>query len=381
MIIVLIFTVAIIIYGIFEYKIYRKRRNSIPHRIHVNGIRGKSSTTRLIASVLRESGMKTIGKTTGSAPRVIHFDGEESEIKRMGPARIIEQKKIMTRAYKENAQAAVFECMAINPEMQFCSEDKLIKANIFVLTNIRKDHLDVLGENEDDIFNSISLSFPENSIIVTSEKRYLPQIKKICKEKNNKLITASKTNFTRELSKGLPYTEFEENISCAVEVGRILKIDDEAIRSGILKVRPDIGASIITKSKENIFINGFAANDYKSTIDLWKRVNERIDLSGYKLSIILNNREDRFFRVEEMINAIFDLPTDEVLLIGSYKKISSQLLSKKGVENIRYINSWNKDFIRDIDNNSKRKVFFGLGNIKDSGIKIIDYFIENGELI
>ena len=164
-------------------------------------------------------------------------------------------------------------------------------------------------------------------------------------------------------------------------MGRILKIDDEAIRSGILKVRPDIGASIITKSKENIFINGFAANDYKSTIDLWKRVNERIDLSGYKLSIILNNREDRFFRVEEMINAIFDLPTDEVLLIGSYKKISSQLLSKKGVENIRYINSWNKDFIRDIDNNSKRKVFFGLGNIKDSGIKIIDYFIENGELI
>lgn len=381
MIIVLILTVSIIVYGIFEYQIYRKRRDSILHRIHVNGIRGKSSTARLIASVLRESGLKTIGKTTGSAPRVIHFDGEESEIKRMGPARIIEQKKIMTKAYKENAQAAVFECMAINPEMQFCSEDKLIRANIFVLTNIRKDHLDVLGENEDDIFNSLSLSFPENSIIVTSEKNYLPQIEKICRERNNKLITALKTDFTKELSEELPYTEFEENISCAVEVGKLLNIDEETIKKGILKVRPDVGATVVVKNNDNIFINGFAANDYQSTIDLWKRVNERVDLSGYSLSILLNNREDRFFRVEEMVKAVSELEADEILLIGSYKKISSKLLKSKNVENIRFINTWNRDFIKDIDEKSKNKVFFGLGNIKDSGIKIIDYFIENGELI
>ena len=31
--------------------------------------------------------------------------------------------------------------------------------------------------------------------------------------------------------------------------------------------------------------------------------------------------------------------------------------------------------------NERKKVFFGLGNIKDAGIKIIDYFIKNGEFI
>ena len=41
------------------------------HRIHVNGIRGKSSVTRLIAAALREGKVKTLGKTTGTAARTI----------------------------------------------------------------------------------------------------------------------------------------------------------------------------------------------------------------------------------------------------------------------------------------------------------------------
>jgi hypothetical protein len=37
---------------------------AIPVRIHVNGIRGKSSVTRLIAAALREAGIRTVAKTT-----------------------------------------------------------------------------------------------------------------------------------------------------------------------------------------------------------------------------------------------------------------------------------------------------------------------------
>ena len=61
----------LLVIGFIEYYYHNYYLNSIPIRIHVNGARGKSSVTRLIASGIRESGKKVIGKTTGSSPRII----------------------------------------------------------------------------------------------------------------------------------------------------------------------------------------------------------------------------------------------------------------------------------------------------------------------
>ena len=49
----------IIIVGLIENYYHKKSLNSIPIRVHVNGTRGKSSVTRLIASGLREGNLKT----------------------------------------------------------------------------------------------------------------------------------------------------------------------------------------------------------------------------------------------------------------------------------------------------------------------------------
>jgi UDP-N-acetylmuramyl tripeptide synthase len=56
---------------------FERKRNAIAHRIHVNGIRGKSTVTRYVAAILRESGLRTFGKTTGTAARVILPDGKD----------------------------------------------------------------------------------------------------------------------------------------------------------------------------------------------------------------------------------------------------------------------------------------------------------------
>ncbi|CAN5555367.1 hypothetical protein BH23CHL5_BH23CHL5_06000 [soil metagenome] len=55
---------------------HQRRLKQLDVRVHVNGIRGKSTVTRLVASVLREGGFVTIAKTTGSAARMIGPDGE-----------------------------------------------------------------------------------------------------------------------------------------------------------------------------------------------------------------------------------------------------------------------------------------------------------------
>ncbi|MDN6259239.1 MAG: poly-gamma-glutamate synthase PgsB, partial [Corynebacterium sp.] len=63
--------------------------------VHVNGIRGKSTVTRMIGGVLRESGKTTISKTTGTYACVIDSQAGERPIKRTGPANINEQYRFL----------------------------------------------------------------------------------------------------------------------------------------------------------------------------------------------------------------------------------------------------------------------------------------------
>ena len=79
-----------------------KRIHNIKYRIHINGIRGKSSVTRLIGKILREANIKTFTKTTGSSARLIDHTGKEHLIRRRA-ANIIEQLSIIKKISKHNA--------------------------------------------------------------------------------------------------------------------------------------------------------------------------------------------------------------------------------------------------------------------------------------
>src|SRR5260370_12007806 len=98
---------------------WRHRRNllAIPVRIHVAGTRGKSTTTRLIASGLRAGGLRVVAKTTGSEARLIRPDGGEEDWPRWGPASIREQMRLVAYAARMGADALPVERMAIQPAM------------------------------------------------------------------------------------------------------------------------------------------------------------------------------------------------------------------------------------------------------------------------
>ena len=104
--------------GIIEFARHQKRIFSIPIRIHVNGTRGKSSVARLIGAALREGGIRTITKVTGTYPRLIIEDGSEARIYRKESPNIIEQLSIVKYAAKRKAEALVMECMALQPQYQ-----------------------------------------------------------------------------------------------------------------------------------------------------------------------------------------------------------------------------------------------------------------------
>src|SRR5437867_10070437 len=94
-------------YGVWEMRRHASYLSRIPLRIHVNGTRGKSSVTRLIAGGLRASGRRVFAKTTGTMARMIRADGSEVNVYRAGSPNLIEQTRIVRRAVEDGAEVLV----------------------------------------------------------------------------------------------------------------------------------------------------------------------------------------------------------------------------------------------------------------------------------
>ena len=186
----------VISYLVVEKIFHDRRVKRIPIRIHVNGTRGKSSVVRLIAEVLRRAGITTLAKVTGTEPTLVYPDGHEERIKRRGPSRIQEQVWLIKRAARLSVEAIVVECMAIEPRLQFASEVNMLKSTIGVITNVRPDHFEVMGETLDDIADSLSESIPFHGALVTGDARYFPLFQKECKKRNTKAYLTEMTEST-----------------------------------------------------------------------------------------------------------------------------------------------------------------------------------------
>ena len=80
----------LLVLGVVEQRRHDRNLDRIPVRVLVNGIRGKSSITRLTAGALRGGGLRVVAKTTGTAARYIHPDASEEPVyRKFGISRIM----------------------------------------------------------------------------------------------------------------------------------------------------------------------------------------------------------------------------------------------------------------------------------------------------
>ena len=142
-------------YLAWEARCAAKARASLAHVVHVNGTRGKSTVSRLIEAGLRAGGLRVFCKTTGTDPMTIDVKGREEPIHRRGKANIKEQIAILRRAAAQKAQVLVVECMAVHPEYQYAAQHRILKADTVVITNVRRDHTDVMGETLPEICDAL----------------------------------------------------------------------------------------------------------------------------------------------------------------------------------------------------------------------------------
>ena len=333
----------IISWGI-ERRDYERRLDKLKIRIYVNGIRGKSTVTRLIAGVLREAGIQTLAKTTGSAAMVILPNGEEIPIERRSSPTIMELFKIAKKYLEKDTEAIVFETMALFPANQTASQELLVKGNINVITNIREDHQDVMGESLEEITDTLSLMIPRDGILITAEERpYLRErLGKNAEARGSPLVYADPHWVTEQDLKGFSYLPFRENICIGLAVADILGIPRATAMRGMWNARPDVGVVNIQrtewKNKEIVWIPLFAVNDRESTIISVNALKPYYDQRATRIGI-LNNRYDRADRAMRFANiAAKDLHFDYWITFGAYESQVTEEMLKLGVPRDRIIN-------------------------------------------
>jgi poly-gamma-glutamate synthase PgsB/CapB len=182
---------ALLIAGFAESLSHRRNLRKIRLRIHVNGSRGKSSVTRLLAAALNEAGLKTCAKTTGTMARMLLPDGKEIPIFRPSGANIIEQRRIVAAAAQHEADALVIECMAVQPELQAVSEFSLVRATHAVITNARPDHLDAMGPTDQEVALALAGMIPVRGKVFTAERTHLSTFERVCKARSTELFAVS----------------------------------------------------------------------------------------------------------------------------------------------------------------------------------------------
>ena len=324
--------------GLLEAHYHRLALAQLPIRIHVNGSRGKSSVTRLIAAGLRAGNLKTLAKTTGTAPRIIDEDGKDRIIHRLRSASIGEQVRLLRNFAKKKPDAVVIECMAVNPQYQWVAEQKMIQSTISIITNVRPDHLDEMGITLHDNAMSLSNTIPYKGNLVTVEgdinrdgqidildKEISDVLTDVSKNRKTEFHQASSDKIPSGYMDRFPYLEHIDNVAMALKVCELSGVDKQIALDGMLGVQPDPGATIIWKlncnGKHNYFVNLLAANDPSSTYNAYTQLQQRIGDSP--VCIFLNTREDRRYRTNQLLNLVFTKIKPNMLIVRG-EKLPSQ---------------------------------------------------------
>ncbi|WP_043268088.1 poly-gamma-glutamate synthase PgsB [Streptomyces sp. CT34] len=311
----------LLVAGVIEQRRHFRNLDRIPARVLVNGIRGKSSITRLCAGALRGGDLVTVAKTTGTAARFIHPDATEEPVyRKFGIANVVEQIGIVRRAAAYRPDALVIECMAVMPALQEINQSKLIRSTIGVLCNVREDHLAEMGPTLDDVARSLCRSMPENGICVTAEKDRFHILQEEADARNCQLVYADPAMVSDEELRGFSWFTFKENVAIALVVAELLGVDRETALQGMYDAPPDPGVlsveRYVTHERKKLrFANVFAANDPESTL---MNINQLLDLGAIHrpLNVVINCRPDRVERNGQMGELIPDLDPEHVFVIG-----------------------------------------------------------------
>jgi dihydrofolate synthase/folylpolyglutamate synthase len=225
--------------------------------IHVAGTNGKGSTSHMLASVLQESGYK-VGLYTSP-----HLKDFRERIKING-IKIPEEEVVRfiseNKAFLDGQQLSFFE-MSVGMAFEYFSREKIdvavievglggrldstniIKPVLSVITNIGKDHTQMLGNTLEEIaFEKAGIIKPGIPVVIGENQKETREVFVSAAERNNSEIIFAEDSDPEICSSDLKGDYQVKNIQTVVTALRKLKqigfnISEENIETGLQEVK------------------------------------------------------------------------------------------------------------------------------------------------
>jgi poly-gamma-glutamate synthase PgsB/CapB len=379
----------LLLLGAIEGLLHRRNLKRIPIRIHVNGTRGKSSVARLIAAGLRAGGIVNCAKTTGTEAAMILPDGSEYAIYRSSHPNIIEQVRIVDTAVEAGAQALVVECMALQPILQSLSGLRLVHATHCVITNVRADHLDVMGPSEADVALALAGTIPVGGTVFTATERHLEILERAAADRGSGLVAISPNEVEAVSDDDLrrfSYLEHKANLALALRVCAAFGVDRETALRGMQAAPPDPGALTVHEveffGRRLFFANGLAANDPESTGRIWRTVLGLVPDVARHIALF-NCRVDRPDRSRQLGEACVDWPpADHYVLMGTGTYIFARAATRRGLDVRKLVIAENQEpsqiFETLLERAGGSALIMGMGNVHGGGGELARLFRNRG---
>ena len=371
-------------------------RNTIALRISVTGTRGKSSVTRMLASVLREDGRRVLAKTTGSEAAYILPDGSERKIHRRGRPSIMEQKRLIQMGAAMGVDTVVAEIMSIHPENHIVETHQLLQPHMVLVTNFRVDHTSAMGTTPDEMAQVMALDVAEGAKVFVPQLECLPAFRRAVENRQNPtnraVIDIPPDTGKESVGENTLSGEFSENLDLVCAVAKSLDVGSETIRDGIEQTRRDIGALAVWRYRpagdegSYLLVNAFAANDPASTMIVYDKVLTLLGTDPSTCIGLMNLRHDRGDRTLQWTEALADGwlgRFKRLYLCGRHAQAVKRRLQRlDGASRIEVLRSGRPAAMTQVVVSEIREtggVVFGFGNIGEVGQTLLDHWREVSE--
>src|SRR5205823_3749243 len=162
-------------------------------------------------------------------------------IERPGAATIDEQLDVVDQYVDERVEALVIECMAVNPVYQQYSQDYIVKSDITIITNVREDHQEQMGETLEQIADSLSATIPRDGVLITAEDR--PHLRERLRhnavQSGARFVYADPSEVDDEDLRRFDYLQFKENVAIGLAIARMLNVPRDVAVRGMARAVPD----------------------------------------------------------------------------------------------------------------------------------------------
>lgn len=168
-----------------------------------------------------------------------------------------------------------------------------------------EDHLEEMGPTTKEIAQAFTSTIPYNGKLIINKGEYTNFFKKVAKKRNTEVFVADESEIPEGYLEKFNYVIFPNNIAIPLAFAKAMGISKEVALDAMLDANPDPGALVVDRyvveGNETVIVNAFAANDPRSTLEIWDVVKEQDYKKQMKRKplVLFNGRGDRADRTEQ----------------------------------------------------------------------------------